>query len=113
MAPKLGASVGCLTVADVMFGAVADHLGLVRSPGGFLRRGPKHGVSPPPRRSIGDRKELTLLSNHTFVRSMVRTWCHSRHLIEELAPRTKANEYHNTKCKNSNNMLKIFLYFPC
>lgn len=57
------------------------------------------GSSPPPRRSIGDRKELTPLSNHAFVRSMVRTWCHSRHLIEELAPRVKANKYHNTNCK--------------
>lgn len=63
------------------------------------RSGFQPRVSPPFRRSCGKRKRANPLSDHAFVRSVVRAWCHSRHLTEKLAPRTKANEYHNTNCK--------------
>ena len=59
----------------------------------------RQGFSPPLRRSIGDRKELTPLSNHAFVRSMVRTLHHSRHQIEELASLNKSNSIYINKIK--------------
>ena len=34
---KLSARVGGLSVADVVLGAVTDHFGLIRTPGGFFR----------------------------------------------------------------------------
>ena len=58
-APKLGARVGRLTVADVAQGAVTDHFGLVRPPGGFLRHRSKKHASPP---SKGE-KEVNLFND--------------------------------------------------
>ena len=56
---KLSARVGGLSVADVPLGAVTDHFGLVRPPGGFLRRRSKKHTSPP---SKGE-KEVNLFND--------------------------------------------------
>lgn len=52
--------------------------------------GLKDGFHPLSAASCGNRKELTPLSDHAFVRSMVRVWCHLRHQAEKLASSTKA-----------------------
>ena len=52
--------------------------------------GLKDGFHPLSAASCGNRKELTPLSSHAFVRSMTWAWCHSRHLPEKLASSTKA-----------------------
>lgn len=71
-----------------------------------------HGVSPPSRRGCGSRKELTSLSGHAFVRSMVRVWYHLRHQAEKLAPRAKANEYNNTNYKKMQQYTRIIFISP-
>lgn len=72
----------------------------------------KTRVSPPSRRGCGNRKELTPLSDHAFVRSMVRVWCHLRHQAEKLASSTKAFTIITLTIKKCNNISEYFYISP-
>jgi len=72
----------------------------------------KTRVSPPSRRGCGNRKELTPLSSHAFVRSMTWVWCHSRHQAEKLSPSTKAFIIITLIIKKCNNILEYFYISP-
>ena len=73
--------------------------------------GLKDGFHPLSAASCGNRKELTPLSSHAFVRSMTWAWCHSRHLPEKLASSTKAFIIITLIIKKCNNIPEYFLYF--
>ena len=68
--------------------------------------GLKDGFHPLSAASCGNRKELTPLSSHAFVRSMTWAWCHSRHLPEKLASSTKAFIIITLIIKKCNNILE-------
>lgn len=68
--------------------------------------GLKDGFHPLSAASCGNRKELTPLSSHAFVRSMTWAWYHSRHLPEKLASSTKAFIIITLIIKKCNNILE-------
>ena len=68
--------------------------------------GLKDGFHPLSAASCGNRKELTPLSSHAFVRSMTWAWYHSRHLPEKLASSTKAFIVITLIIKKCNNILE-------
>ena len=74
--------------------------------------GLKDGFHPLSAASCGNRKELTPLSDHAFVRSMVRVWCHLRHQAEKLAPSTKAFTIITLTIKKCNNIPEYFYISP-
>ena len=74
--------------------------------------GLKDGFHPLSAASCGNRKELTPLSDHAFVRSMVRVWCHLRHQAEKLASSTKAFTIITLTIKKCNNISEYFYISP-
>ena len=74
--------------------------------------GLKDGFHPLSAASCGNRKELTPLSDHAFVRSMVRVWCHLRHQAKKLAPSTKAFTIITLTIKKCNNISEYFYISP-
>ena len=74
--------------------------------------GLKDGFHPLSAASCGNRKELTPLSDHAFVRSMVRVWCHLRHQAEKLASSTKAFIIITLTIKKCNNIPEYFYISP-
>ena len=66
----------------------------------------RQGFHPLSAASCGNRKELTPLSDHAFVRSMTWVWCHSRHQAEKLSPSTKAFIIITLIIKKCNNVLE-------
>lgn len=74
--------------------------------------GLKDGFHPLSAASCGNRKEPTPLSDHAFVRSMVRVWCHLRHQAEKLAPSTKAFTIITLTIKKCNNISEYFYISP-
>lgn len=79
-------------------------------PNGPQKRGSWEFFTPSPPQ-LRQQKELTPLSDHTFVRSMTWAWCHSRHLPKKLAPSNKSVYYNNTNYKKMQQYTRIIFIF--